>query len=51
MVGLSQITFSTPLTRLPLGEAYFEILHFDDLIMRAKKRIALYQEKIKLNLK
>ncbi len=40
-----------PLTRQPLGETYFEILHFDDVIQRAKKRISIYQNKIKLDLK
>lgn len=40
-----------PYTRQTLGETYFEILHFDDVIDRAQKRISIYQEKIKLNLK
>jgi hypothetical protein len=40
-----------PLTRQPLGETYFEILHFNDVIERAKKRISIYQNKIKLDLK
>lgn len=40
-----------PLTRQPLGETYFEILHFNDVIERAKKRISIYQKKIKLDLK
>jgi hypothetical protein len=39
-----------PETRQPLGETYFEILHFSDVIERAKKRIAVYQNKLKLNL-
>jgi hypothetical protein len=39
-----------PYTRQPLGETYFEILHFSDVIERAKKRISVYQEKLKLNL-
>lgn len=39
-----------PGTRQPLGETYFEILHFSDVIERAKKRIGVYQNKIKLNL-
>lgn len=39
-----------PYTRQPLGETYFEILHFSDVIGRAQKRIAIYQEKLKLNL-
>ncbi|MTV40503.1 hypothetical protein [Duganella radicis] len=45
---------STPLTdphtRVSLGETYFEILHFKDVIERAKKRIGIYQSKLKLNL-
>jgi hypothetical protein len=40
-----------PFTRQPLGETYFEILHFNDVIERAKKRISIYQNKIKLALK
>lgn len=40
-----------PGTRLPLGETYFEIMHFSDVIERAKKRIRVYQEKLKLDLK
>lgn len=40
-----------PYTRQPLGETYFEILHFNDVIERAKKRISIYQNKIKLELK
>ncbi len=39
-----------PYTRQPLGETYFEILHFSDVIERAKKRISVYQEKLKFNL-
>lgn len=39
-----------PFTRQPLGETYFEILHFDDVIERAKKRIRIYQNKINLDL-
>jgi hypothetical protein len=39
-----------PNTRMPLGEIYFEILHFNDVIERAKKRIGIYQDKLKLNL-
>lgn len=38
-----------PITRFPLGETYFEILHFSDVIDRAKKRIAVYQDKLRLN--
>ncbi|VVP27940.1 hypothetical protein PS838_04185 [Pseudomonas fluorescens] len=37
-------------TRYPLGETYFEILHFADVIERAKKRIGIYQGKLKFNL-
>lgn len=37
-------------TRLPLGETYFEILHYSDVIDRAKKRIGIYQSKLKFNL-
>lgn len=40
-----------PFTRQALGETYFEILHFNDVIDRAKKRINIYQNKIKLDLK
>lgn len=40
-----------PDTRLPLGETYFEILHFSDVIDRAKKRIGVYQDKLKLDLR
>ena len=40
-----------PNTRLPLGETYFEILHFSDVIDRAKKRIGIYQDKLKLDLR
>ena len=40
-----------PYTRQPLGETYFEILQFSDVIDRAKKRIAVYQEKLNFNLK
>ncbi len=39
-----------PPTRTKLGEVYFEILHFKDVIDRAKKRIGVYQNKLKLNL-
>jgi hypothetical protein len=39
-----------PYTRRPLGETYFEILHFSDVIERARKRIRIYQNKISLNL-
>jgi len=40
-----------PFTRQPLGETYFEILQFNDVIERAKKRISIYQNKIKLDIK
>ncbi|MEQ1403591.1 hypothetical protein ABK249_01480 [Neorhizobium sp. Rsf11] len=40
-----------PNTRLPLGETYFEILHFSDVIERAKKRIRIYQDKLRLDLR
>jgi len=40
-----------PFTRQTLGETYFEILYFDDVIERAKRRISIYQNKIKLDLK
>jgi hypothetical protein len=40
-----------PYNRQPLGETYFEILHFNDVIERAKKRISIYQNKISLDLK
>lgn len=39
-----------PKTRVPLGETYFEILHFDDVIDRAKKRIGVYQNKLRFKL-
>ncbi|SEQ45262.1 hypothetical protein SAMN05216600_10638 [Pseudomonas cuatrocienegasensis] len=39
-----------PGTRQQLGETYFEILHFSDVIDRAKKRIGAYQNKLKFNL-
>lgn len=39
-----------PRTRQPLGETFFELLHFGDVIERAKKRIGVYQDKLKLNL-
>jgi hypothetical protein len=39
-----------PETRQALGETYFEILHFSDVIDRAKKRIGVYQDKLKLSL-
>jgi len=39
-----------PGTRQQLGETYFEILHFNDVIDRAKKRIGVYQDKLNFNL-
>ena len=39
-----------PQTRQPLGETYFEILHFSDVIERAKKRIGVYQNKLNLKI-
>jgi len=39
-----------PDTGTQLGETYFEILHFSDVIARAKKRIGVYQSKLKFNL-
>ncbi|MCW0366560.1 hypothetical protein NB699_001543 [Xanthomonas sacchari] len=39
-----------PLTRQPLGETYFEILHFSDVIERAKKRIGVYQNKLNIKI-
>lgn len=39
-----------PRTRQPLGETYYEILHYSDVIDRAKKRIAVYQNKLRLKL-
>lgn len=40
-----------PETRQKLGETYFEILHFSDVIDRAKKRIGAYQDRLKLDLR
>lgn len=37
-----------PKTRFPLGETYFEILYFSDVIERARKRIGIYREKLQL---
>lgn len=39
-----------PRTRQQLGETYFEILHYSDVIDRAKKRIGVYQDKLRFNL-
>lgn len=43
-------TLLDPHTKQQLGETYFEILHFSDVIERAKKRIGVYQNKLRLNL-
>lgn len=39
-----------PVTGKSLGETYFEILYFEDVIERAKKRIGVYQNKLGLKL-
>lgn len=39
-----------PITGVRLGETYFEILHFEDVIERARKRIGVYQGKLNLKL-
>ncbi|WP_165668473.1 hypothetical protein [Metapseudomonas otitidis] len=39
-----------PESGIKLGETYFEILHFKDIIERAKKRIGVYQSKLNLKL-
>lgn len=39
-----------PKTSQSLGELYSEILFYDDIVDRAKKRIGIYQEKLNLNL-
>ncbi len=41
---------SDPDSGVKLGETYFEILHFKDVIERAKKRIGVYQGKLNLKL-
>ncbi|WP_134601003.1 hypothetical protein [Pseudomonas aeruginosa] len=41
---------SDPESGVKLGETYFEILHFKDVIERAKKRISVYQGKLNLKL-
>lgn len=41
---------SDPESGVKLGETYFEILHFKDVIERAKKRIGVYQGKLNLKL-
>lgn len=40
-----------PTTRTKLGETYYEILHFDDVVDRARKRIGIYQDKLKFSIK
>jgi hypothetical protein len=40
-----------PQTRAPLGELYSEMLYYDDIVARAKKRIAVYQKKLKVDLR
>ena len=40
-----------PQTRAPLGELYSEMLYYDDVVGRAKKRIAVYQQKLKVDLR
>jgi len=39
-----------PASRERLGETYSEILFFSDVVDRAKKRIGVYQDKLKLNI-
>ena len=39
-----------PDTGNPLGEMYSEILHYNDLVTRARKRISVYQQKLRLNI-
>lgn len=39
-----------PIQNVKLGETYFEVLHFEDVIERAKKRIGVYQSKLNLKL-
>lgn len=43
-------SLNDPESGVKLGETYFEILHFSDVIERAKKRIGVYQGKLNLNL-
>ena len=40
-----------PVTRAPLGEIYSEMLYYDDVVGRAQKRIAVYQQKLKIDLR
>ncbi|MBW8911896.1 MAG: hypothetical protein JF564_08440 [Sphingomonas sp.] len=44
-------TLLDPVTRAPLGEIYSEMLYYDDVVARAKKRIAVYQHKLKIDLR
>jgi hypothetical protein len=44
-------TLLDPVTRAPLGEIYAEMLFYDDVVVRAKKRIAVYQQKLKIDLR
>ncbi len=39
-----------PATRTELGETYFEILFFEDVVDRARKRIGVYQDKLRLRI-
>lgn len=41
---------SDPKTRRELGETYFEILDYSDVIDRAEKRIRVYKDRLKLDL-
>jgi hypothetical protein len=43
-------TLTDPESGYQLGESYFEILHYSDVIDRAKKRIAVFQEKLNFSL-
>ncbi|HVW52732.1 MAG TPA: hypothetical protein VHC91_20455 [Trinickia sp.] len=43
-------TLLDPKTRTPLGETYFEIMYFTDVIERAKKRIEIYRNKLQLKI-
>jgi hypothetical protein len=40
-----------PSTRRQLGEIYFEILYFQDVVDRARKRIGVYQDKLRFSLR
>jgi len=39
-----------PTTRTKLGETYYEILYFEDVVDRARKRIGIYQDKLKFSI-